>query len=116
MSAAETFVTQGLPPPRFIFARDVAKMRGVSIRSAQRWLAAFERKHPLAVGRIGLKLYTTEAALREVAPRWSGPEGDVEQRLKDCEDTVDDLARRLRALESEVRRNAARGATSAPKG
>lgn len=99
---------------RMLFASDIAKERArlspdrpITVRSAQRWLAALEKEHGAAVvGRIGNRLYTTVAALEKVAPRWRGPEGDFEQRLKDCEDTIDHLSREVKRLTSGLRRNA----------
>ena len=91
-----------------LFASDIAAERTklnpqkpITVRSAQRWLVQLEKQHgPSVVGRVGNRPYTTTGALEKIAPTWRGPDRDFERRLKDCEDTIDDLSRRLRVLEA----------------
>jgi hypothetical protein len=58
----------------YLFAEDIARLRGVSRWRARRWLAYLEEHHGEEVvgrmpGRRGVRRFTTEAALRAVGPR-----------------------------------------------
>lgn len=84
---------------------EIAKDRGVSIRTARRWLLALEKQHGAAVvGRRGRKVFTTRAALEEVAPRAFGDRKhltELEIRVTDSESRIDVLATQLRNAERE---------------
>jgi glutaredoxin 2 len=88
-----------------LFSGDIARLRGITAPHAYKWLVAVEKRYgETVVGRIGNRPYTTEAAMATFAPRWRGPDGDFEQRLKDCEETVDQLSRDLKVLTVSLRR------------
>jgi hypothetical protein len=54
---------------KLLFARDVARQRGVSLSTARAWLATLERTHGAKVViRVRNRLCTTEEALATVFP------------------------------------------------
>lgn len=54
---------------QMLFVRDVAKLRGIPLSSARKWLAALEREHGArVVRRRGNRLWTTERALARLEP------------------------------------------------
>lgn len=76
----------------FLFARDVARLRNITVRRARRWLQELDEKFGSAlVGRVGNRRYTTTAALADVGPR---PDRGAE--------AFEALARRVAALEARV--------------
>lgn len=90
-----------------LYAEDIAKLEGVSLRAAQTRLASLEAKHgPDAVGteRRGLggrpRRYTTRAALARLAPRVGQQAVSSERRLDDVESSVAVLEQEV----AEIRR------------
>jgi hypothetical protein len=52
-----------------LFVRDVAKLRGMPLSTARKWLAELEREHGKSVvRRRGNRLWTTERALERIEP------------------------------------------------
>jgi hypothetical protein len=88
-----------------LYAKDIARLRGVTVRTARRWLKDLERLHgPQVVGRVGVKvLFTTTEALAVVCPAIAD-QSRQEARLADVE-------RRLAEVEELMRRRTGRGAT-----
>lgn len=81
---------------RELSVSDIAKMRGVSRKTAWRWLCQLEKKYgPSVIGRRGKKgvLFTTRSAMEKIAPLAKNDEG-FERRCKDLEERLDDAERR----------------------
>jgi hypothetical protein len=92
-----------MAPTRLLYVKDVAHLRGVDESTARRWLVALEKRHGSAiVGRIGRKIFTTEAGLARVAPAIapSRTERDAAHRLGN---RLSQLWRRVSELASSVR-------------
>jgi hypothetical protein len=84
----------------FLFAEDIAHLRGISRWQARRWLEQLEDQHgALAVGRVQsgdrTRRYTTEAALELVGPRAS-------RQSTDILDAIESLLARVAALEDRI--------------
>lgn len=98
-----------------LYAEDIAEMLGVTVRAAQRHLAALERKHgPEIVGTMPRTVggkprrFTTRAALAKISPAAGRVATGVERRLDDLEAMVASLRREM----DEMRRVATRGDTA----
>jgi hypothetical protein len=91
-----------------LFVRDVAASRRVSTSSARQWLCALEKEHGREiVGRLGKRLFTTDAALAKVVPGWAANDDRASHRLADRIGVVwrrvTELTRVVRALEERLR-------------
>ena len=91
---------------KYLYAGDIATLRGVSQSTARAWMAALERQHgSRVVGRIGKRLFTTERALSLVAPELvaSSPcAATLEQRIRRVEVSLRMLRDGLAALDRKL--------------
>jgi hypothetical protein len=83
--------------PRFLYAEDIARLRGVSARQARRWLASLQEMHGHDMvgsvpGRRGARRFTTEAALASIAPRSHRVEDQMRR-------VIEEILQRLAAVE-----------------
>ena len=91
---------------KYLYARDIAERRRISVSAARRWLAELEEKHgALVVGRVGHRLFTTEEALAQVVPGFGGRRKDPNAAL---EEKLRRLARTVRVMQVAVERLEAR--------
>jgi hypothetical protein len=85
---------------RVLYAEDIARLRGISVRQARRWLEEMESQHGAALvgrfpGRGGARRFTTAAALSSIGP--------VRDRTSDLLVAfVAEVRKRLDALENAV--------------
>jgi hypothetical protein len=98
-----------------LFARDIATIFRVSLSTARRYLANWERKHgPARVSRAGIALYTTWPALESFTPhRRAGPNAldqirRLARRVHANERTHAEFESRLAQLGANMRRFEAR--------
>lgn len=97
---------------RFLFAADIARMRGVSRTTAFRWLRAVEKEHgPTVVGRIGNRRYVTRASMMTIAPADTDPDIDIRRGLRKVKllaARAVQMEMRVKALETAQREAATR--------
>jgi hypothetical protein len=96
---------------RALYAEDVAKIRRISIRQAQRWLAEMEMTHGPAVvgqikGRSGVRRYTTESAMAVFGPYRPSFEARVDAMLEAFGKRLADLEERFSLFSAGKRRKA----------
>ena len=94
---------------KYLYARDIAERRRISLSAARRWLAELAEKHgPLIVGRVGNRLFTTEEALARVVPELRGRRNDcsaaLEERLRRLTRTVRTMQLAIERLEGQLAR------------
>lgn len=99
------------PSGEFLYAEDVAKLRRISVRQAQRYLRRMQAEHGPSVvgsvpGRRAPRLYTTATALEKVGPghhdRMMGTRERIEYLESEIERLHRDHERRLQFLENIV--------------
>lgn len=94
-------MTAAASPAGELTAGDVARLRGISRKTAYRWLVQLEAKYgPRVVSRRGNRLVTTLSALEGLAPaleteRTLDRIRDLEARYAEIERRLDGLAREL---------------------
>ena len=92
---------------RRLFAEDLAAMRSISVRQAQRWLLRLEERYGAVVvgrmdGRRGPRRYTTAAALTAIGPCLQGDDDAMTERLAELEARVERLEARSHAQGSRA--------------
>ncbi len=92
---------------RYLYAHDVAVLRGVSTSTARAWLALLERRYgPRVVGRVGKRLFTTESSLARIGPDFANGrlrDAALEQRIRRIEKAVRILRDAIAELSRDIR-------------
>ena len=96
-------VRSGTPLPAgeiFLYAKDIASLRGISVRQARRWLATLAEQHGCdvvgsAAARRGTRRFTSEAALANIAPRAKRAHDHLADVVTEIIERLDAIERRL---------------------
>jgi hypothetical protein len=84
----------------FLYAKDIASLRGISVRQARRWLVTLAEQHGAdvvgsAAGRRGTRRFTSEAALANIAPRTRRANDHLAEVVAEIIDRLNAIERRL---------------------